>query len=260
MGKATLSDYTIRIASTTQELQYLRASFVTWGRGRTLESFRESFHQCMDNGDWVKDGGVRNWVLVRRNDPDGDIYSGTRVYRRKALMRMSGSDHVREVSAYNITAVVTPKEHLLWGPAPPALSPEDQKMMPRAIASVLWSAVGPTFYEKVTIGTDLPGWIAREEDSLQISWKLMPPKHSVEPRWEWLYTGDLPTIGDELSSAVRGQLEADHAHGSSPIWTIDPASPGVLSYIPSRVLRPRSSDWNEVYAAEPCGVRLAAAS
>jgi len=143
---------------------------------------------------------------------------------------------------------------------PPALSPDVQATVPHAIASVLWSAVGSTFYEKVTIGTQLPGWIVKDEDSLQITWNLRPPSQPSIRTWNWLYTSDLSAIGERLSRAARAKPETDHCSASKPVWIVDPASPGVLSYIPSRALRPRSDDWKTVYETEPCGVRIPAIS
>jgi hypothetical protein len=149
-----------------------------------------------------------------------------------------------------------PFPEAVWGPPPPQLSPEDKQNLPPAIASVLWSIVGPTIYAKATIGVDLPGWIVRDEDSLQVSWKLSPPSQLKDRKWDWLYTADLPEIGNQLSVAARADLEAAHTNAGSPVWMVDPASPGVLSYLPSRILRPRSTDWNEIYNTEPCGIRL----
>ena len=125
---------------------------------------------------------------------------------------------------------------------------------------MLYSVVGPTFYEKVTIGQNLPGWVVNPSHSMEISWSLRAPSTPIESTsksaWDWIYTRDLPAIGETLSTAARKDLMAKHQDSTIPVWMTDPASPGVLSYIPCRVMRPRSADWTHVYDTEPVGVRL----
>lgn len=210
-------------------------------------------------------------------------------YRRTALLKETSSTEIRDKYIYNVTAVVTPKSklretpsslasycsadslgrgfarHLLkllhyelappealppfpeaeWGPPPPPLSERDRADIPPSLASALWSIVG-NFYEKA-------GYIIQEEHLMQIKWSLRAPTSSEPPpKRSWIYSSDLPAIGAELSEVKRAELSSQQ--GTS--WSIDPSSKGVLSYIPTRVLRPRSQDWNEVYDHEAVGIRL----
>lgn len=68
-----------------------------------------------------------------------------------------------------------------WG-APPCLTSAERKQVPYGIASMLWSDVGATFYEKCTIGRDLPGWVLLEEENQEVVWKLQTPKE--EKDWD----------------------------------------------------------------------------
>lgn len=120
---------------------------------------------------------------------------------------------------------------------------------------MLYSDVGHQFYKRCTIGLDRPGWVVNMEDHCQlITCKLAPltSAPSQPPARSWLFTKDLPTVAQELSTAKREEISAQP--GSS--WCADPLSPGILAYIPSRVLRPRAKDFAHVFDTEPCRIRL----
>lgn len=126
------------------------------------------------------------------------------------------------------------------------------------MTSILFSGVGSTFYERATIGPKWPGWIIRDDEVQRITWKLAPRTGSKEgaTHRDWLYTRDLNDIGKILSEKRREELSTEYQDSTQIIWTSDPASTGILAYVPSQVLRPRSEDFKTVYDTEPVGIRL----
>src|SRR6478735_7386595 len=58
--------------------------------------------------------------------------------------------------------------------------------LPAGIASILWSDVGYTFYEKCSIGETLPGWVADAKENTEIVWSLLPPVPGALDDWEVL--------------------------------------------------------------------------
>lgn len=120
--------------------------------------------------------------------------------------------------------------------------PSDMVDFPYAIASLLDSGVGPVFYERATIGLDLPGWITKEEECQYVTWKLRPvvsqPSDADgmlqrEKGWEWIYPSAYPDLERLFTAAKRDKLRSLPA-GKGAVWACDPASPGLLDYIPRR--------------------------
>lgn len=144
-----------------------------------------------------------------------------------------------------------------WGEAPAPLPADVQASLPPAVASILFSDVGSTFYSRSTIGVDRPGWIVADEDSQQISWKMAPPKGTSSSRG-WIYRQDLGAVAKELSAAARKRTAADHKSSDVPVWSTDPASTGTMAYVPAMAMDDRPADWPYSEADEPCGLRIPA--
>lgn len=145
----------------------------------------------------------------------------------------------------------------IWGAPPPPLSPEDRTLLPPGIASLLSSGVGPTFYERATIGPDLPGWIVPFDDCQQVSWNLLPPSSPTPSGdWEWIYPSDLPAIGQTMSGKMRNRLIEDYRDSNIPVWSPDPASPGILAYTNYAGYRSRPNVPVSQRGKEPCGIRF----
>ncbi|KAI9637278.1 uncharacterized protein MKK02DRAFT_23838 [Dioszegia hungarica] len=278
--RVDLSSYTIRLANVAQEIEHWRASYVHWGRGKDW-----AVEKCKSEGDWGREGGFRCWVLVRRDAVEGPIYSGCETFRRKAFQRENGSNEVRDTFSYAVASVVTPEplqrqgyaSHLLsllhyllgdpvslppfpthrWGPPPPLLSAADHAQFPPGIASVLFSDVGSTFYERATIGLDWTGYIVEEESCHQVTWELKHRPGPTEHQWDWIYLRDLSAVSGELSRGARKRMESAHPDSTTSVWAPDPASDGTLAFVPTTAVWWRSNP-TSVLEAEICGVRLPA--
>jgi hypothetical protein len=104
--------------------------------------------------------------------------------------------------------------------------------LPAGVASILWSDVGYTFYEKCTIGETLPGWVADAKENTEIVWSLLPPTTGALDDWEVLDRSALRKVTPTIASAAAASLAS--APKDAPAWCIDPSSPGVLSFVPFR--------------------------
>lgn len=104
--------------------------------------------------------------------------------------------------------------------------------LPAGIASILWSDVGYTFYEKCSIGETLPGWVADAKENTEIVWSLLPPTPDALDDWEVLDRSALRKVTPTIASAAAVSLAS--APKDAPAWCIDPSSPGVLSFVPFR--------------------------
>ena len=140
-----------------------------------------------------------------------------------------------------------------WG-APPVVSTQDRVNVPYALVSILLSDVGYKFYEKATIGKDLPGWKVMEEENYEIVWKCHEPKGKER---DWLYINDLMqdqsllhTLRDATLARLKEQGE------SSASYAYDPAAPWMSTHFIYRSLEQRAADWPFTFNTEPVGIRL----
>lgn len=109
----------------------------------------------------------------------------------------------------------------------------------------------------MTIGQDRPGWIVTDEECQQITWKLCQPSDVGDKRkWDWIYRSELSRVGEQLSAASRKQMLKMGEAGT--VWAPDPATPGTLSFVPSRAMWNRPAEWPYTPETEPCGIRLPA--
>jgi hypothetical protein len=142
-----------------------------------------------------------------------------------------------------------------WG-KPPVLSPSEREHLPYAIASMLWSDVGLTFYEKCTIGRDLPGWVTKAEENQEVVWKLQPPKADKE--WDWLYAKNILEDAEILQKVQKAALaRLEQVKGETGYLT-DPSSEWLLAHVANRCLDIRPPDWPLKREEEPVGVRIKA--
>jgi len=120
-----------------------------------------------------------------------------------------------------------------WGAPPPSLASNFN--VPIAIASILWSDVGLTFYSRCTVGPNRPGWVVKEDANQEVVWKLLPVNNpgDVQTPWSLIYEADFPEIGQTLSVAVRKDLETA-IESPGTLFRNDPATPGTLSAVPVR--------------------------
>lgn len=140
-----------------------------------------------------------------------------------------------------------------WG-APPGVSPKDRVNVPYALASILLSDVGYKFYEKATIGKDLPGWKVEEEENHEIVWKCNEP---MEKQRNWLYIDDLLRDDSLLLTLRDAALARVEQQGESAAsYAYDPAAPWMSTHFVYRSLEQRAADWPYTFNTEPVGIRL----
>ncbi|WWC71728.1 uncharacterized protein I206_105686 [Kwoniella pini CBS 10737] len=269
---ANLANFTIRIANELQGIQHLRAGWEIWKKDNTFEKYHTMAMKERNESPWGNDGKYLTWVLVRRDDMDGQIYAGCETYLRKGFVKHKDSNKVEDTFIYTIASVVTPKPYLRNGyatrllsllhhqlsnlPPPPysfgSLPEVSATTIPKAIGSMLWSDVGSTFYSKCTSSSDRPGWVVEKPLVTELIWKILPPQSTkLDDGWEWLYLDDLPSIGAKLSNAAKLDLSKRDT-SQKTLFQHDPASEGTLSFIPTKGMwqRPLIED------PEPVGLRF----
>lgn len=132
--------------------------------------------------------------------------------------------------------------------------------MPYGLGAFLYSDVGPTFYEKCTIGESRPGYIVEGPKNAELVWKVLPSGTSKADNhgWEYIYESDLSSIIPELSKAARARVQnADST--SRTIIEMDPANNGTLTYPQLQILwSTEDIDDTELRSRRPFGVRLRA--
>ncbi|WWC86419.1 uncharacterized protein L201_001296 [Kwoniella dendrophila CBS 6074] len=111
--------FTIRIASEEQSLEHAKACYevVPWRNGLTWEQFLQFCIREGENAEWFKNHAALTWVLVRKDDYDGEVYSVLQTDRKQCFIKTKSSGNGQQEEKiengwwYNITAVVTPVKH-----------------------------------------------------------------------------------------------------------------------------------------------------
>ncbi|WVQ62016.1 uncharacterized protein L199_000149 [Kwoniella botswanensis] len=321
--------YTIRLASPSQIEAHVQASFEIdeWRNAMTWEEF-QVFYGKEHASEWAKDSGALTWVLVRRDDYDGQIYSTCITHRIKCFYKSINSKSKSKSNSnstsnsdpndggivtisnewyYTVTTVATPirrrgkgyAKHLIqllhyvllspsdpghpisddipeypvdkWGEPPLPIS---EDILPKGIASVLWSDLPIKFYENCKIGSDKRksyGWKSRAEWNYRLTWSLNSNRDSCSSTfkdkdddspnlgWDPIWESDLFEIGSILSQSIKHKLENIDTYNQA-ILVQDPSSRGLLSFVRSRgsflpdrlAVKPSSSTQGDI----PWGLRL----
>ncbi|WVR07381.1 hypothetical protein IAU60_004422 [Kwoniella sp. DSM 27419] len=282
--RSELSDYTVRLANEAQQLQHDEVAASNWANGLTFEQFHELSLRDM-KAVWGKDGKYLTWVLVRRDDPEGDFYAGCQTFRRNAFIKYKGSDEVQDGYVYGIASVVTPQKHLRKGYAtrmlsllhhhlsPGSFSPPPESwgvleplqadqaaLLPKAIGSILWSDVGSTFYSRCEPVPGRPGWIVEDHRNQELVWKIVPPasghgatdtNDGLDEGCEWIWPSSLADVARELSVAVKSDLKRTDT-SERAAWVHDPSSEGTFQY----VIEKEQLMHGQPVPARPYGLRI----
>ncbi|AFR98365.1 hypothetical protein C343_06344 [Cryptococcus neoformans C23] len=266
-------DYTIRVANDDQAMKHAEACYevVSWRKGMTFEEFCHIGEREKAEAGWAQNYGDICWVIVRRDDYDGEIYSSLETHRCKCFVKGKDQKDVKAGWYYDITAVVTPIKyrgqgygtHLLrllhyiltspafpssssqvlpsfpcvsWGEPPPSIPSELIPYIPRANGSILWSDVPIEFYGHCTMGLDGKGFQSKKEWNNRLVWKLLQVAETsfgeVEEEWQPIWQEDLESsIYDILSTSYRQRLESTDTSNHAT-FIQDPASPGTLTMVP----------------------------
>ena len=135
----------------------------------------------------------------------------------------------------------------------------DRSDLPYGTASTLYSDVGLTFYERCTIGRDLPGSVMRDEENQEVVWNVLPAL-TPDKEWDWIYEKELyedKALMAEVQAAAKAKLQHVDATCETAFVT-DPASPFLLGDVATRCLDIRPPNWPYTRQTEPVGVRLKA--
>ncbi|OXB36634.1 hypothetical protein LQV05_005402 [Cryptococcus neoformans] len=273
-----LQEFTIRAANPAQAEQHARTGFVMWGRKQSWEEYWELYEKERKEARWGKDALV-TWVLVRNDDPEGDIYAGCETYRRKGWVKHQGASDIEEGYVYGIASLVTPKHHLRqgfatrllsllhrhiapadtlppipdsWGKDQPVIPlPEEvSSRLPKAIGSVLWSDIGSKFYSRCSMGAERPGWLVEDSQNTELVWKIFHPAAGSTEGFNWLFEEDLEEIGQILSDCMQEKLRKTDTSRRA-YFVQDPSTPGVLSFAPVK------GSWMEKTPSPlPVGIRI----
>ncbi|WVQ62017.1 uncharacterized protein L199_000150 [Kwoniella botswanensis] len=289
------TQYTIRIASAEQAEEHEKACFEMpyWRCGMNWDQFLE-FGHGETQAEWVKDDAMLTWVLVRKDDYDGPVYSILATHRKKALIKPRFGLEVIDGYWYNITAVITPIEHrghgyathlirllhyillnplspgdppspipsfpIEWGSPPPPVPSYLKDAIPRPCASVLWADIPMSFYESCTIGLTGKGYEYRKEWNSRLVFDLHLDNRTrtVEGQdiWDLIHQEDLEEIKSILTESTKSNINKSKTSSKS-LWTHDPSTKGSLTFIGTRgsfIVPP--TEWKNNSKPLPLGVRL----
>lgn len=181
-------------ATYDQTIESRKRTFPHWGRGLTEETYleRDSRLSYLEH---ARNGKLVTWVLAPRDNPATmDFKCSCETFRRNTLVKYPVDDTPRDVVGYTVASVFTPPQnrgkgyaaHMMrllhwimaphsslpqfpakWGTPPPE-SPEYNV----AIASVLYSDVGPTFYAQFGPDESSEGWVVK--DPYSTIWEVKP--------------------------------------------------------------------------------------
>ncbi|WVQ68157.1 uncharacterized protein L199_006363 [Kwoniella botswanensis] len=266
VARANLDNYTIRLANDEQKVQHAKAGYDHWKKDSTFEQYWDIYTRERNESPWGSNDKLLTWVLVRKDDLEGEIYAGCETYLRKGFIKRKGSHIVEDTHLYGIASVVTPKQHLRNGyatrllsslhhelsslPSPYSSTTSDIPLL-RAVGSILWSDVGSTFYSRCSSSEERKGWVVRDSQNTQLIWKILPPTQTELPKgWDWIYLSDLPGIKSELSKSVKQNLEKIDTSNKS-LFVHDPISEGTLEFVPTKGTWQRSL----IIVPEPVGIR-----
>ncbi|WVQ77088.1 hypothetical protein IAR50_006771 [Cryptococcus sp. DSM 104548] len=284
--------FTVRPATEAQAIQNGKACFevTDWRAGMSWEAFKAFGEMEQSKAEYAKDQRAICWVLVRRDDFDGEIYSALETHRTKCFIKNKGQNQVQDGWVYEITAVVTPHKHrgrgyathlirLLhyiltsspaldtyrpisqvippfpnsWGQSPPTISQELAPYVPRAEGSILWSDVPMRVYERCTLGLDGRGFQSREDWGHTLIWKLHDGQPEDRGDWEYIWEFDMADIYPIVSANSEQRL-AQVPTTNRTVFLCDPASPGTLTMLPVRGSFGPQPSWRT--RAIPFGVRF----
>ncbi|KAF8524162.1 hypothetical protein JB92DRAFT_2806591 [Gautieria morchelliformis] len=175
-----LNELSLFPATPAQVVACRTANHAHWGRGLDLQEYMGRADK-LDIHEHATDGRLMTWVLVPRRNPQTlEFLSACETFRRHALAQDPASREPVETFAYGIAAVFCPPQHrrngyprhmlrllhyvlaspgslppfpLEWG-LPPVPPPGVQN----ACFSVLWSDIGPTYYETCGPSLEHRGW------------------------------------------------------------------------------------------------------
>ncbi|WWC90850.1 uncharacterized protein L201_005787 [Kwoniella dendrophila CBS 6074] len=254
--RANLDDFTIHVANHDQQIQHAKAGWIHWKKDNTFERYWDMYRKEREESPWGNNGKMLTWVLVRKDDIEGEIYAACETYQRKGFIKQKGSDSVEDTHLYGIASVVTPQQHLRNGYAtrllsllhsrlsnlpPPSFdalpdkseSSSSEICIPKACGSILWSDVGSKFYSKCSPDSDRQGWVVDDHQVTELVWKILPTSGSeqLEKVWEWIYLSDLSSINHTLSQGAKENLRKVDTSERS-VYIHDPASEGTTSFIP----------------------------
>ncbi|KAF5022288.1 hypothetical protein F66182_5665 [Fusarium sp. NRRL 66182] len=200
---------------TTSEREHIwKATHPHWGGALTVEDYITREYDNLE-APLAQDGGVTSWILTDGDlKPDGrPLLSSCETYKKSALVAKDGN--VREGTAYGVASVFTLPECRGKGYASKMMSlladelrGRQQKNEGHADFSVLWSDVGPKFYNAV-------GW--KPFDSTYLELPVSDAEPSVNPSLRPIAADDLPSLADRDEKLIRNKLSSSSSQVSAAV-------------------------------------------
>ncbi|KAI8918774.1 hypothetical protein BC831DRAFT_122188 [Entophlyctis helioformis] len=217
-----MPDLVLSEATTAQDEQSTANSHPSWGAPLlTLEQYKaREAHQraCV----FAQAPRRRCWVLTRSSDPVGtlDLVSHCETFMHDALL-VGGDGVVHEGVCYSIASVFTPEAHRRRGYAAAMLKLLADTVIhadPGAIASALYSDVGPTYYAK-------QGWHLYPSISaiVSVAGQTSRSPADASSTSPLRLDGDLGRILDHDRESIEAALVERSARGSAPLFAILPS-------------------------------------
>ncbi|KAF8446282.1 hypothetical protein L210DRAFT_3474926 [Boletus edulis BED1] len=231
-----LASLTLFRATPAQVLESRRRTWPEWGGVLTEGQYLERDNQ-MDAMEHATDSKTITWVLAPRDNPNTlDFASACETYKRKGLVRYSGSREVQEATCYGVACVFTPPHkrgkgyasHMLrllhWVtsrrtsepgplfhfPAEWGVPPSEVEEVENGLFSILYSAVGDSFYWETGPGVEKSGgWETRHP--ISTIWEV-PEQGEVEQgdtdnEWTSLKYEDLDAFWAKDVQLIRRMME-----------------------------------------------------
>ncbi|KAM5347975.1 hypothetical protein ACJ41O_007799 [Fusarium nematophilum] len=190
--------------TSSERVRIWKATHPHWGAALTIDDYISREYDNLE-APLARDGGVTSWMLTDGNLPADErpILSSCETYRKRALVSGQGGA-VREGIAHGVASVFTFTECRRKGYAAKMMALLAEHLRSKqevnegdADFSVLWSDVGPKFYNAV-------GWKPFESTYLEL-----PTANSesvTDKALQSLTIDDLPALADRDEKLLRNKI------------------------------------------------------
>ncbi|KAF4965283.1 hypothetical protein FSARC_6901 [Fusarium sarcochroum] len=205
----------LTIPTPSERERIWRGTHHMWGAALTMEDFITREYNNLD-APLARDGGLTSWMLTDGSlkPDDRPILSSCETFRKRALV--SNKDgHLREGTAYGVASVFTFPECRSKGYGKKMMSlladelrSRQQKNEGDADFSVLWSDVGPKFYNAV-------GW--KPFESTYLEFPVSDTEPVADASLKPVTVDDLPDLTDRDEKLIRDKLSSSSSQISAAV-------------------------------------------
>ncbi|KAF8517931.1 hypothetical protein BU17DRAFT_76228 [Hysterangium stoloniferum] len=249
-----LSQLSLFPATPAQVDKSRRNQHSEWGRGSSPEYYLK-LKELVDVHEHATEDKYITWVLAPRDDPETlDFLCSCATFRRRALVHYASSQEVEERVAYAVSVVFCPPEnrkkgyasHMMRllhymlappgsiGPFPSSwgLPPVAPPTAGNGLFSVLYSAIGHSFYASLGPDPTRLGWQAKDQiDTIWSTKQLSLHPASIR----WLSIDGCIKLWHEDASYMRERILATSESSTPPVRCAFLPSHGVAAYQIHRV-------------------------